>query len=65
MTDIGPAGIKANIIHYNAVIAERTQHLQEAIDQMNYWLDQIAQQLPAAEPTRCCETNSQGAFSDI
>ena len=47
MIDLGPAGIRACITHYNAVILERTQHLQEAIDHMNRLLNQISKELHA------------------
>ena len=45
--DLGPAGIRACIEHYNSVIAERTQHLQEAIDQMNRLLNHVSKALHA------------------
>jgi hypothetical protein len=48
MIDLGPAGIRANIEHYNAVILERSQHLNQAIEQMNYWLEQISKELDAS-----------------
>ena len=47
MIEIGPAGIRANIEHYNAVIQERSSHLNQAIEQMNYWLAQISKELHA------------------
>ena len=49
MIDIGPAGIRANIEHYNSVIHQRTQHLNQAIEQMNYWLEQISKELNAQD----------------
>ena len=49
MKQLGPAGIRANIIHLNAVIQQRTQHLNEAIAEMNFWLDQISKELNAQD----------------
>jgi hypothetical protein len=49
MRQLGPAGIRANIIHLNAVIQQRTQHLNEAIAQMNFWLNQISKELNAQD----------------
>jgi hypothetical protein len=49
MIEIGPAGIRANIEHYNAVILERSDHLNQAIEQMNYWLNQITKELHAQD----------------
>ncbi len=45
--DLGPAGIRACITHYNAVIIERTKHLQEAIDHMNLLLNHVSKELHA------------------
>ena len=42
--DLGPAGIRANIIHLNAVIQQRSQHLQEAIDQINALLNHVSKE---------------------
>lgn len=58
MKDLGPAGIRANIIHLNAVIQQRTQHLNEAIAQMNFWLNQISKELNAQDNIQ--DHNSQG-----
>ena len=49
MNTLGPAGIRANIEHYNAVIHERAQHLNQAIEQMNFWLEQISKELDAQD----------------
>ena len=54
--DIGPAGIRANIEHYNAVIQERSQHLNLAIEQMNHWLAELTKELTAQDNIH--ETNS-------
>jgi len=45
--DLGPAGIRANIEHYNSVIQERSQHLNQAIEQMNHWLAELTKELNA------------------
>jgi hypothetical protein len=47
MTDIGPAGIRANILHWDAVAKQRADELQAALDRLNYWLDQISKELNA------------------
>lgn len=54
--DIGPAGIRANIEHYNAVIQERSQHLNLAIEQMNHWLAELTKELNAQDNIQ--DTNS-------
>jgi len=47
--DLGPAGIRANIEHYNAVIQQRSQHLNQAIEQMNHWLAELTKELDAQD----------------
>jgi hypothetical protein len=47
MTDIGPAGIRANILHWDSVAKQRADDLQAALEQLNYWLDQISKELHA------------------
>lgn len=42
--DLGPAGIRACIEHLNAVIEQRSQHLQEAIDQINTLLNHVSKE---------------------
>jgi len=42
--DLGPAGIRACIEHYNCVIQQRSQHLQEAIDQINALLNHVSKE---------------------
>lgn len=49
MTDTGPAGIRANIVHWDAVAKQRAQDLQAALDQLNYWLNQISKELNAQD----------------
>jgi hypothetical protein len=45
--DLGTAGIKANIVHWNAVVNQRADDLNEAIQQLNYWLAQAKKDLDA------------------
>ena len=44
MTDIGPAGIRANIMHWDSVAKQRADDLQAALEQLNYWLNQISKE---------------------
>lgn len=45
--DLGPAGIRANIVHYNAMVHERADALNLAIKQLNHWLKQAQKDIDA------------------
>ena len=45
--EIGTAGIKANIVHWDAVVRQRSDELQAALEQLNYWLKQAQKDIDA------------------
>jgi hypothetical protein len=49
MNTLGPAGIRANIMHWDSVAKQRADDLQAALEQLNYWLNQISKELNAQD----------------
>jgi len=45
MTDpkpnLGPAGIEANIAHYEALVAQSKDAWEQHLNQLQYWLDEL------------------------
>jgi hypothetical protein len=39
--NLSPAGIKANIEHYEALVAQSKDAWQQHVEQLQYWLDQL------------------------